>query len=113
MANAIVILDGAGPLPQSATFTSPTDGSVIFVVSGTARTASAPVLIGINLVLDGAGIGDAAMCWANQNDNHQALRTTFIPYDNLSIGEHTIELVNAYENTITDQNDYFQVTLLY
>lgn len=113
MADAMVIFDGAGPLPQSATFTAPADGPVIFVLSGTAWTQSAAVLIGINLSLDGSGIGDAAMCWANQNANHQAMRATFIPFDSLSFGEHTIEITNAYSNTITDQNDYFQVTLLY
>lgn len=113
MANALVIFDGAGPLPQSATFNSPTDGPAVFVLSGTAYTESAPVLIGINLSLDGAVIGSGAMCWANQNDNHQAMRTTFIPYGGLSIGEHTIELTNAFSNTITDENDRFQVTLLY
>ena len=113
MADALVIFDGNGPLPQTATFNSPTDGPVVFAVSGTARTESAPILIGINLLMDGSGIGTPAMCWANQNDNHQALRTTFIPYDSLTFGEHTIELENAYGNTITDINDYFQVTLLY
>jgi hypothetical protein len=113
MAEALVIFDGTGPLPQSAIFNSPTDGPVVFVLSGTARTESAAVLIGINLVLDGYDIGDPAMCWANQNDNHQAMRTTFIPFDGLTIGEHTVELVNAFENTITDENDYMQVTMLY
>ena len=53
MANALVIFDGNGPLPQTATFKSPTDGPVVFAVSGTARAASAPILTGINLLLDG------------------------------------------------------------
>ena len=113
MADAIVLLDTAGPLPVSTTFNAPSDGPVIFVLSGTAWTQDAPVLIGLNLVLDGEGIGNAAMCWANQNANHQAMRTTFIPFDNLTFGKHTIEVVNAYSETITDVNDYVQVTLLY
>jgi len=112
MADALVIFDGAGPLPQTATFKAPTDGPVVFVLSGTARTASAAVLTGINLSLDGTNIGNA-MCWANQNNNHIAMRPTFIPYDSLTFGQHTIEITNAYGSTITDVNDYFQVTLLY
>jgi hypothetical protein len=112
MANALVIFDGAGPLPQTATFKAPTDGPVVFVLSGTARTSSAAVLTGINLSIDGASIGNA-MCWANQNNNHIAMRTTLIPYNSLSFGQHTIEITNAYGSTITDVNDYFQVTLLY
>ncbi|HEX8194969.1 MAG TPA: hypothetical protein VF571_02045 [Pyrinomonadaceae bacterium] len=113
MANAMIIFDGPGPLPQTATFKSPSDGPVVFVLSGTARTESAAVLIGINLSLDGKQIGSTAMCWANQNNNHQAMRTTYIPVNNLTFGEHTIEITNAYSNTITDVNDYCQVTLLY
>ncbi len=112
MANALVIFDGAGPLPQTATFNAPTDGPVVFVLSGTARTASAALLTGINLSLDGTSIGKA-MCWANQNNNHIAMRTTLIPYGSLTFGQHTIEITNAYGSTITDVNDYFQVTLLY
>ena len=113
MANALVIFDGAGPLPQSATFNAPSDAPVVFVLSGTAWTQSAPSLIGISQSLDGIVIGNPAICWANQDANHQAMRTTFIPYNGLSFGQHTIELTNAYSNTITDVNDYFQVTLLY
>ena len=113
MADAIVIYDGAGPLPVTATFQSPADGAVVFALSGTARTESAATLTGIKLVLDGQVIGSPAMCWANQNDNHIAMRTTFIPYDNLTIGQHSIEIEIAYSGTITDVNDYFQVTLFY
>jgi len=46
------------------------DGPVVFVLSGTARTESAPVLIGINLSLDGPQIRSTSMCWANQNNDH-------------------------------------------
>jgi len=113
MADAMVIFDGAGPLPQSATFNAPADGPVVFVLTGTAWTQNAAGLIGINLSLDGTVIGNTAMCWANLNANHQAMRTTYIPVDSLSFGQHTIQLTNAYSNTITDVNDYFQVTLLY
>ncbi len=110
---ALVIYDGNGPLPVSANFDSPTDGDVVFVLTGTSRTAGAAGMTGISLFLDGAVIGNPAMCWANQNDNHMAMRPTFIPYEGLSVGAHTIEIMNAYSITITDVNDYFQVTMLY
>lgn len=113
MPNSLIIFDGAGPLPQSVTFNAPSDGPVTFVLSGTARTESAALLTGINLSLDGNVIGNTAMCWANQNNNHIAMRPTFIPFDGLTFGEHTIEINNAYTGTITDVNDYFQVVLLY
>ena len=113
MANAMVIYDGPGPLPKRASFDAPSDGPVVFVLSGTSRTSSSPVLTGINLSLDGNFIGTAAMCWQNNNDNHMAMRTTLIPFNSLRFGTHTIEINNANSNTITDVNDYFQVTLLY
>ncbi len=92
---------------------APLDGSAVFVLSGTARTSSAACLIEISLSLDGSQIGNPALCWFNQNDVHIALRPTFINVDNLSYGEHTIEIMNANGQTITDVNDYFQVVLLY
>lgn len=109
---ALVIYDGAGPLPVSANFDSPTDGGVVFVLTATARTESAAILTGVTLSIDGTNVG-TAMCWANQNDNHIAMRPTFIPYNGLTIGQHSIEITNAYSGTITDVNDYFQVTMLY
>ena len=109
----MIIFDGAGPLPQSVTFNAPLDGPAVFVLSGTTRTESAALLTGISLSLDGVQIGNPAMCWANQNNNHMAMRPTFINVANLSYGEHTIEISNAYNGTITDVNDYFQVVLLY
>jgi hypothetical protein len=108
----LIIFDGPGPLPQTAKFQSPLEGPATFVLTATARTESAAILTGVSLSLDGNIIG-TAMCWANQNNNHIAMRTTFIPVEKLSYDTHTIELTNAYSGTITDVNDYFQVALLY
>jgi len=113
MVNAMILLDVQGPFPASATFEAPADGSVMFVLSGTAWTQQASCEIGLNLVLDGYDIGNPAMCWANENAVHQAMRVTFIPFDNLTPGSHTIEVVPAFGTTITDTNDYVQVALFY
>ena len=112
MSISMILLDTQGPLPLKATFDSPISGAVVFVLSGTAWTTKAPALIGVTLALDGAIIGKAAMCYANLNSNHQALRTTFILFDKMTLGEHTITIQSADPNTVTDLNDYFQVTLL-
>jgi archaellum component FlaG (FlaF/FlaG flagellin family) len=111
---SMILFDGPGPLPQQATFNAPSDGPVTFFLSGTARTEAAATLTGITLLIDGNAIGKA-MCWANQNDNHTAMRASMIDFDNLTFGEHTIEIINDPDlpNTITDENDYFQVALLY
>src|SRR5687768_5281088 len=112
MADALVIYDGNGALPQKATFESPTDGNVVFVLSGTAWTLNAATLLGIDLFVDGNSIG-GAVGYANNNSSHQALRTTLIPYSGLTIGEHTITLGPSNPATVTDVNDYYQVVLLY
>lgn len=112
MVNAEVLLDEYGPLPVSANFQAPADGSVMFVLSGTAWTQRAPTLTEVNLLLDGQSIG-SAMCYANQNASHQALRITFIIFPNLTQGNHLLQIVPANGGTVTDVNDYFQVTILY
>ena len=112
MADALVIFDGNGALPQKATFQSPTNGDVVFVISGTAWTQNAATLLGIDLFLDGNAIG-GAVGYANNNANHQALRSTFIEYSGLTIGEHTITLAPSNPSTVTDVNDYYQVVMFY
>lgn len=113
MANALVIFDGNGALPQKGTFQSPTDGHVIFVISGTAWTSSAPTMLGIDVLLDGNIIGKPALCFANDNSLHMAMRPTFIPFTGLTIGQHAITIATANGNTVTDINDYYQVVMLY
>ncbi len=106
-------MDAIGPLPQSVTFQAPADGSVMFVLTGTAYTQSGATIIGVMLMLDGVQIGASAMCFANTNDNHMAMRPSFVQFDNLTVGEHTLEVVAYDTQTVTDVNDHFQVTLFY
>jgi hypothetical protein len=68
-------------------------------------------MLEVQLLLDGQPIGQS-MCFANQSSSHMALRTTIIPYSELSYGEHTITLQAGNGNTVTDANDYFQVVLM-
>lgn len=106
-------MDAIGPLPQSVTFQAPADGSVMFVLTGTAYTASGATTIGVMLMLDGVQIGAAAMCFANTNNNHMAMRPSFVQFDDLTVGEHTLEVLAYGNQTVTDVNDHFQVTLFY
>lgn len=113
MADVVVLVDAAGPLPLSINFDAPGDGPVTFVLTGTAWTQNAPCLTGIQLMLDGETLSRTAICFANENANHQALRPAFIPIENLSYGSHTLEIVPYNQQTVTDLNDYFQVVLYY
>ena len=109
----MILIDSPGPLPLKSTFDSPVEGPVTFVLSGTAWTQASPTMIGISLLLDGAQIGKSALCFANVNAFHQAMRTTFITVDKLTYGEHTFTIEAATSGTVTDSNDYFQVVLLF
>jgi hypothetical protein len=108
----IVLLDQTGELPITIKFDAELDGPVTFVLTGTAFTTAAPTTIAYVLLLDGHIIGKAAL-YANQNLTHQALRTTLIPFDTMTVGTHTMIISANNINTKTDFNDYFQVTMIY
>jgi hypothetical protein len=71
------IINAAGPLPISATFTPVQDGPVILTVTSTAWSSSAPNKIGIEVLLNGSVIGSATL-FANQNSVHMTLPTLFL-----------------------------------
>jgi hypothetical protein len=109
---AIVLLDQSGPLPVTIQFDSELDGPVTFVLAGTAFTSKAPATIAFVLLLDGQIIGRCAL-YANQDNTHQALRTTVISFDKMTYGTHTLAISANNTETITDFNDSFQVTMLF
>jgi hypothetical protein len=117
MVEAMILLDASGPLPVKATFQAPSDGSVMFFLSGSGYNSMQPTVIGINLLLDGAVIGKAT-CFATtsyaiQTPAHWTMRSTFIAVNNLTPGEHTVSVAAQDYGTMTDGYDTFQVTLFY
>lgn len=109
---ATVLYEGAGPLPITFNFNSPLDGAATLVLNATAWTQSAGTLLEVAVTLDGDQVGSASVCFANQSAVHLTLRPTFIEVPYLSYGAHKIEIVTVGTTTVTDLNDYFQVTLL-
>jgi hypothetical protein len=110
---ALILFEGAGPLPQTFTFNSPIEGPATFALNGTAWTQAANTLVEIALILDGSQIGNVSMCYANQSAFHMTLRPTFIEVAKLSYASHTMQIIVANGSTVSDYNDYFQVTLLF
>lgn len=109
---AIEIFRGTGPIPITFKFNSPVEGPATFVLSATAYAQSVGE-IAVTLTLDvGTPLG-TARCWANQTSSHMSLITTFMPVELLKYKEHTMMLVSGATPTLTDVNDYFQVTLMY
>jgi hypothetical protein len=104
------IISSAGPLPLNEIFTPSADGPVVFVVTATAWSTSAPGKIGIEVYLNGVAIGSATM-FANQNSVHMTLPTMFL---NATIPSNQPQKISitALGNTVTDINDNFVVQLL-
>lgn len=100
-----------GPMPLSASFKAPLDGPAVFMLSGSVWTQSVNQMLGIVLELDGAPIGSAVI-FSNGTATHRAVVPSFIPV-NLTFGNHTIKLVPSTAVTTSDNNDFFDVVLIY
>ena len=111
---AMTILSSSGPLPLSAQFVAPADGPVAMFVSGSAWTQTGGKAIGVMLSVDG---GTQGVCpgYCNEASSHHTLIPVMLTM-NLSYGTsgaHTVSLTAATSVTVSDINDFYQVTLLY
>lgn len=104
------LIAGGGPLPLSNTFKAPGDGDVFFYLSGSAWSQQQGNLV-IQLLLDGKVIGEMSVC-TNETVSHKTLVPVFIAA-NLTYDTHTVEIQVGNSQTLTDQNDNFQVLLVF
>ena len=106
------IIGQAGPLPISTTFEALSDGPALIMLSGSVWTQQADSLIGVELSIDETPLA-AAKIFANSASTHMAVVPILIPYTFTLGRQHEIFLGAATTNTVSDQNDFFQVTILY
>ena len=106
-----ILNQGVGPMPISVSFTAPSDGPSCFSLSGSVWSTTANQLIGVSLQLDGVTIGSAAI-FSNASSTHRAVVPSYIPVT-LTFGPHKLTLVALNSYTTSDQNDLFDVVLLY
>src|SRR5712691_2085955 len=112
MADAQVVVNQSGPLPITTTFKALSDGPALVMLSGSAWTQNqGGALIGVQLQVDGTPIGTASIL-ANNTATHMAVVPIALPYTFGSCN-HEIDLGAATGETDTDQNDFFQLTILY
>jgi hypothetical protein len=107
----IVIISQPGPLPITASFNAPSDGSVALFVAGSVWTQQQNSPIGIEVALDGKSIS-AVPIFANASGTHMTAVPLMIPVQ-LSFGQHKLALSAATSTTISDKNDYYTVALMY
>ena len=113
MALMQTLVSNAGPLPLVGNFTAEGDGNAILYVSGSAWSETPQSPITIAVFVDSAQIGTIS-CFTNEATSHKTLVPAFFPIT-LTQGQHVIELTTALDGgiTVTDENDNFNVTLIY
>jgi hypothetical protein len=79
-------------------------------VNGTVWTQTANVMIGIDILIDGQGVGKAVV-FSNAPSTHRAVVPAYIQVK-LGQGQHKITLA-ASANTVSDLNDRFTAVIHY
>ena len=97
-----------GALPKSADFSSG-GGTLVIIYSGTGRREGIGN-VGMNLLLDNTVVS-TTRSWTNELQSHKAFTTNIHVTANVAAGNHTIALA-VLPDTITDVNDWFNVTVL-
>jgi hypothetical protein len=111
MWNAVQLLNAQpGPLPNTtAAFTSG-GGILLIFASGSGYAATAGQQIGMEIFVDGV-IKGFAKSFTNEIASHKAFTANALLVSGVAAGSHTVGLV-AWNNTTTDGNDFFNVTVL-
>jgi hypothetical protein len=105
-----MIINQKGPLPITATFNSIGDSPMYLEVNGSVWTTTPNVMIGINIAIDGQGVG-TAFIFSNGASTHRACVPAYIQVK-LAQGPHKLTLTTA-ANTTSDFNDYFTAVIHY
>lgn len=105
-----VIIDQAGPLPIKTSLDWPSTNTVVIAVSGSVYAQQPQTMLTVNLSINDTT--ETLQVYANRSSTHIALPTGFFARTG-EYGPCTVTLSAADSNTITDQNDHFQVALIY
>jgi hypothetical protein len=105
-----VIIDQAGPLPIKTSVKWPSSNTVVVAVSGSAYAQKPGTMLTVKLTIHDTT--ETIQVYANQASTHMALPTGFFARDG-EYGQVDVTLSAVDGNTVTDQNDHFQVALIY
>jgi len=107
-----VILSQKGPLPITVNFKSPGDLPVILEINGSVWTQTANSMIGIQVQVDGATMGQANI-FSNTPSTHRAVVPAYFPLQLKYDVPHTLVLSAAPGSTVSDFNDFFTAVIHY
>lgn len=97
-----------GPLPLTSETFKTDGGDFLLFVSGSAWRSGGGPTVSFDIFVDDVPCGTSQV-WANNTGMHMATIPVTLLIQDLEAGEHTVKL-EAVGSTITDQNDYFNVT---
>ena len=106
-----VILSQKGPLPIAVSFNAPGDIPCVLEVNGSVWTTTANQMIGIQVQLDGANLGQANI-FSNTASTHRAVVPAYFKVQ-LKYGVQHKLVLSAPPGTITDFNDFFTAVIHY
>lgn len=113
-----IIINGAGPLPLSAPIQTGSSGPAMLFLSGSVWTQEEAGEIGVVVSVDGQQVGQAAI-WSNAPAVHRAVVPVFIAIEldtpwptDTEMPTYTFELAPMNAQTVSDQNDWYQLSLV-
>jgi hypothetical protein len=107
------VISEAGPLPLEGTYNKRRGGTLIISAAGSGYSAAGEQTIGMKVLVNGQPLpGGTAQVYTNEKDSHKAFVPTFEVVTGLPAGQQVnIELQPLDNNTKTDDNDFFRVTV--
>jgi hypothetical protein len=114
VAQLIQVIAQTGPLPIQQTVQIETDAPTIVTIAGSVWSVDEAYEVGILLSIDGDQVQGAPI-FANAGQMHLAVVPVTFSYTFpwTETQEHVFELDKLTGETMTDQNDFFVVTVQY
>ena len=103
------VIDSNGELPLTGTYNSKS-GMLIISTAGSGWSGTKDQLIGMEVLVDGRQVGTAEV-WANEKWSHKTFVSVLV-VNNVPRGPVEIGLDELNAQTITDENDYYKVTVV-
>ena len=106
-----LMISRPGPLPLQTQFTS-SGGTLLVFASGSGfRGGNTAGVIGMTIRINGVNMA-TNNGFTNEGSSHRSFPSAFVTVTSVDAGTHTLQLVARDSNTLTDFNDFFNVTIL-
>jgi hypothetical protein len=105
------VINDTGPLPLEGTYNKRRGGTLIISAAGSGYSSAGEQKIGMKVLVNGKEVG-IAQVYTNEKLSHKAFVPAFEVVNLVPAGKQVnIELQPLDNNTKTDENDFFRVTV--